>query len=89
MLYVMFSFLNLYVWSQVRVAKGRMDMLMKTQKTVYVMELKLDGSVDEALSQIDEKGYAIPWQADGRKVVKVGINFSSEQRTISEWKVKA
>lgn len=40
-------------------------------------------------SQIDEKGYAIPWQADGRKVVKVGINFSSEQRTISEWKVKA
>lgn len=64
-------------------------MLMKTQKTVYVMELKLDGSVDEALSQIDEKGYAIPWQADGRKVVKVGINFSSEQRTISEWKVKA
>ena len=88
-LYVMFSFLNLYVWSQVRVAKGRMDMLMKTQKTVYVMELKLDGSVDEALSQIDEKGYAIPWQADGRKVVKVGINFSSEQRTISEWKVKA
>ena len=45
----------------------------------------LDGSVEEALKQIDSKGYAIPWQADGRKVVKVGINFSSEQRTIKEW----
>ena len=58
---------------------------MKTGRTIYVMELKLDGSVEEALKQIDSKGYAIPWQADGRKVVKVGINFSSEQRTIKEW----
>ena len=88
MLYVMFSFLNRYVWSQVRVARGRMDILVKTDGAVYVMELKLDGSVDEALKQIDDKGYAIPWKADGRKVVKVGINFSSEQRTISEWKAK-
>ena len=85
MLYVMFSFLNRYVWSQVRVALGRMDILVKTGRTIYVMELKLDGSVEEALKQIDSKGYAIPWQADGRKVVKVGINFSSEQRTIKEW----
>ena len=84
----MFSFLNRYVWSQVRVARGRMDILVKTDGAVYVMELKLDGSVEEALKQIDDKGYAIPWKADGRKVVKVGINFSSEQRTISEWKAK-
>ena len=62
-----------------------MDILVKTGRTIYVMELKLDGSVEEALKQIDSKGYAIPWQADGRKVVKVGINFSSEQRTIKEW----
>lgn len=88
MLYVMFSFLNRYVWSQVRVALGRMDILVKTVSTIYVMELKLDGSVEEALKQIDNKGYAIPWKADGRKVVKVGISFSSEKRTISEWKVR-
>jgi hypothetical protein len=88
MLYVMFSFLNRYVWSQVRVALGRMDILVKTGSTIYVMELKLDGSVEEALKQIDNKGYAIPWKADGRKVVKVGISFSSEKRTISEWKVR-
>ena len=87
MLYVMFSFLNRYVYSQVRTAKGRMDILVMTDTTVFVMELKMDGSVDEALQQINSQGYAIPYEADGRKVIKVGINFSSEERTITDWKV--
>ena len=89
MLYVMFSFLNVYVYTQVRQAKGRMDILMKTDTTIYVMELKLDGTVEEALRQIDDKGYAIPYEADGRRIVKVGIRFSSEERTIVEWKIVA
>lgn len=89
MLYVMFSFLNVYVYTQVRTAKGRMDILMKTDTTIYVMELKLDGTVEEALRQIDNKGYAIPYEADGRRIVKVGIRFSSEERTITEWKIEA
>ena len=88
MLYMMFSLMSNYCYSQVRTAAGRMDILLKTGTTVYVMELKMDGSVDEALQQIDDKGYAIPYEADGRKVVKVGINFSSKERTITEWKVK-
>ena len=88
MLYVMFSFLNVYVYTQVRTAKGRMDILMKTDTTIYVMELKLDGTVEEALQQIDDKGYAIPYEADGRRIVKVGIRFSSEERTITEWKIE-
>jgi hypothetical protein len=88
MLYVMFSFLNQYVYSQVRTAKGRMDILIKTSSTIYVMELKLDGSVDDALRQIDDKGYAIPYEADGRRIVKVGIRFSSLERTITEWKIE-
>ena len=88
MLYVMFSFLNLYVYAQVRTAKGRMDILLKTDTAIYVMELKINGSVDDALQQINDKGYAIPFEADGRKVVKVGINFSTEDRTIKEWKVE-
>lgn len=83
----MFSFLNLYVYAQVRTAKGRMDILLKTDCNVYVMELKMDGSVDDALRQIDDRGYAIPYEADGRKIVKVGINFSSEERTINDWKI--
>lgn len=87
MLYVMFSFLNLYVYAQVRTAKGRMDILLKTDSNVYVMGLKMDGNVDDALKQIDDRGYAIPYEADGRKIVKVGINFSSEERTINDWKI--
>lgn len=86
MLYVMFSFLNKFVYSQVRVAKGRMDILVMTSKTVFVMELKLNGSVDEALRQIDDRSYSIPWQSEGRRVVKVGINFSTKERTIEKWK---
>ena len=88
MLYVMFSFLNRYVFTQVRTAKGRMDILLKTDTAIYVMELKIDGSVDEALRQIEDKGYAIPYETDGRKVVKVGINFSTKERTIKEWKTE-
>lgn len=87
MLYVMFSFLNVYVFSQVSNAKGRLDILVKTNTTIYVMELKLDGNIDKALKQIDEQGYTIPYEADGRKVVKVAINFSTKQRTIGEWRV--
>ena len=88
MLYVMFSLLNVYVFSQVRNAKGRLDILIETDTTIYVMELKLDGDLDKALRQIDEKDYAIPYKSDGRKVVKVAINFSTELRTIKEWKIE-
>ena len=88
MLYGTFSFLSRFVPSEVRTAPGRMDILVKTRDTLYVMELRIDGSAEEALSQTDGKGYAIPWKADGRKVVKAGISFSSEKRTISEWKVR-
>jgi len=88
MLYVMFSFLNRYVYSQVRTSNGRLDILVKTHTAIYVMELKMDGSADEALQQIDDKGYTIPYETDGRKIVKVAINFCSKERTIKEWKVK-
>ena len=88
MLYVMFSLLNVYVFSQVRNAKGRLDILIKTDTAIYVMELKLEGDLDKALRQIDEKDYTIPYQSDGRKVVKVAINFSTEERTIKEWKIE-
>ncbi len=52
------------------------------------MELKMNGDLDKALQQIDEKDYTIPYQSDGRKVVKVAINFSTEDRTIKEWKIE-
>lgn len=88
MLYVMFSLFSNFCYSQVRTAEGRMDILLKTASTIYVMELKMDGSVDDALAQIDNQGYLIPFETDGRRLVKVGINFSSKERTIKEWKIK-
>ena len=88
MLYVMFSLLNVYVESQVRNAKGRLDILIKTDTSIYVMELKMNGDLDKALQQIDEKDYTIPYQSDSRKIVKVAINFSTEDRTLKAWKIE-
>ena len=53
---------------------------------VYIFEFKLEGKADEALAQIEEKGYARPYKADSRKLFKVGIVFSSETGIINGWK---
>ena len=63
-------------------------MVITLPSVVYVMELKFDGSADAALKQIDDKGYLIPYTADGRRLVKVGVNYSSEERTITDWKIE-
>ena len=55
--------------------------------TIYVMELKFDKTAEETLKQIDDKGYLIPYSADGKRMVKVGINYDSQKRTIGEWKI--
>ncbi len=86
--YLMFSFLNIYIRTEVKSAIGRADAVMHMPDTVYVMELKVDKSADEALRQIDEKGYMLPYRAEGKRLVKVGISFDSQKRTISEWKIK-
>ena len=88
MLYLFFALLGQYVpQAEVRTSDGRVDILLANKDYVYVMECKLNGSADEALKQIDDKGYSIAWQADGRKVAKVGINFSTQTGTIEEWVV--
>ncbi len=69
-------------------AIGRADAVMYMPDTVYVIELKVDKSAEEALRQIDEKGYMLPYQAEYKRLVKIGISFDSEQRTISDWIVK-
>lgn len=84
-MYLIFSMLNFYVKTQVKCAGGRVDMVVWMPDTVYVFELKKDGTAQKALEQIDSKGYAIPYQADGRKVVKVGVKFNPETRVPEEW----
>lgn len=68
-----------------RSARGRADAVVKTPKYIYVFEFKLNGTAEEAIRQIDEKGYLIPFQADGRKLIKVGVEFSAIERNISRW----
>ena len=73
---------------EVCTATGRIDAVLETDTTLYVMELKLDKSPEEALAQIESKNYLIPYQQDGRQLVRVGINFSSQTRTIDGWIAK-
>ena len=60
-------------------------MVIKTQNDIYVLKLKVDESGDNALAQIDSKGYAIPYEADGRTITKCGVTISSEVRNIVHW----
>ena len=86
-LYLIFSMLNVYVRTQVKCSKGRADMVVWMPDTIYVLELKVNGTAEDALRQIEEKGYAKPYYTDGRKVVKVGIRFLPETMTVEEWKI--
>jgi hypothetical protein len=74
------------VYAEIRNATGASDITIKTPKRIYIVEIKIDSSADSALQQIEEKGYATPYLADGREVVKLGINFSTATRTVSDWK---
>jgi hypothetical protein len=84
--YFFFRMLYNEVYAEVRNAKGACDVTIKTPKYIYIVEIKIDSSADIALKQIEEKGYATPYLSDGREIVKLGINFSSATRTISDWK---
>jgi hypothetical protein len=75
------------VHAEVRNSTGATDVTITTPNYVYVVELKINSTPEMALKQIDEKGYAVPYMEGRRAVYKIGVNFSTETRTISEWKV--
>ena len=68
-------------------SEGRVDCIVETDKYIYIFEFKLDGTADEALAQIEAKGYARPYAADIRKLYRIGASFSSTTGTIEDWKV--
>ena len=84
-MYLIFSMLNFYVRTQVKCAGGRVDMTVWMPEVIYVFELKVNGTAQEALDQIDDRGYALPYQTDGRKVVKVGVKFNPDSRVPENW----
>jgi hypothetical protein len=85
--YIVFTLMGQFCDAEVRSARGRADAVVKTGDYVCVFEFKLNGSADEALQQIDDRGYLIPYTADGRTLLKVGVSFDAAERNIGEWKV--
>ena len=85
MLYIIFSLLGIYVDVEVRTPSGRVDMVMRTATTLYVVELKLNQSAEAAMQQIDLKNYPERFALCGLPMVKVGINFDMERHTLKDW----
>ena len=87
-MYVIFSMVSRYVFTQVKSANGRSDVVMFVGDTVYVFEIKINGTAQEALAQINSNGYMVPYEAGNRKVVKVGVAFSKDEKNITDWLVE-
>ena len=87
-LFIVFKLVGFYVKAEYHTSQGRIDLVLQTDKYIYVMEFKLDGTAEEALQQINDKQYALPFAADSRKVLKIGVNFSNTTRNIERWVVE-
>jgi hypothetical protein len=85
--YFFFRMLSNEVIGEVRNSVGACDVVIKTPKYIYIVEIKIDSTPEAALQQIEEKGYATPYLTDGKEVIKIGVNFSTETRTVDRWEV--
>jgi hypothetical protein len=84
-LFIVTKLMGLYVKAEYHTSEGRIDLVLQTNDYTYVMEFKLNGTAEEALAQINDKNYALPFAADNRKLIKIGVNFSSKTRNIDRW----
>jgi hypothetical protein len=84
-LFIVTKLMGLYVKAEYHTSEGRIDLVLQTDAYTYVMEFKLDGTAEEALAQINNKNYVLPFAVGNRKLVKVGVNFSSKTRNIERW----
>ena len=87
-LFIVFKLVGLYTQVEYHTSQGRIDLVLKTDRYIYVMEFKLNGTAEEALRQIEERQYALPFASDPRQVFKIGVNFSSVTRNIERWLVE-
>lgn len=85
--YIVTKLLGFFTEVERTISDGRIDMIVKTKDYIYIFEFKYDQNADEALKQIDDKGYAKPFAMDSRKLYKIGVNFSRDRRCIDDWKV--
>ena len=86
--FIVFKLVGFYTQVEYHTSKGRIDLVLQTDKFIYVIEFKLDGTAEEALQQINDKHYALPFASDRRKLFKIGVNFSAETRNIEKWIVE-
>ena len=85
--FLLLKMLSCYlVYREKETSQGRADCVYETPNNVYIFEFKLDGSIDDALKQIEDKGYAREYAGDSRNIHLIGVNFSSEKVTIDDWK---
>lgn len=87
-LFIVFRLVGFYVKTEYHTSEGRVDLVLQTDRFIYVMEFKLEGTAEEALRQINEKHYARPFVSDGRQLFKIGINFDNKTRNIEKWIVE-
>ncbi len=83
--WLIFNMMNVYARTQVKCHGGRIDFVVLLPETTYVFELKVNGTAQEAIDQINSKGYALPYQTEGRRVVKIGVQFNRETMTIEDY----
>lgn len=86
--YLVFRLMGQFTEAEVRSAKGRADAVVKTPDYIYVFKFKLEGSAEDALAQIDNRGYLIPYTTDGHRLIKAGVNFSKKNRNIDRWLIE-
>lgn len=86
--YLIFKLMGQFTQAEVHSAKGRADAIVQTPKYVYIFEFKLNGTTEEALRQINDKGYAEPFKGDSRQVMKIGVEFSAETRNVKRWLIE-
>ena len=87
-LYIVFRLMGFYTQVEYHTSNGRIDLVLQTPDYIYVMEFKLHGTAEEALQQINEKGYALPFEKDPRTLYKIGVSFSPETRNIDKWVIE-
>lgn len=88
-LFIVFKLVGFYTEVEYHTSEGRVDLVLKTQDYIYIMEFKLNGTAEEALQQIHDKHYAQPFEADKRKLFKIGVNFNSKTRNIEKWIIES
>jgi hypothetical protein len=88
-IFIVSKLMGLYVKAEYHTSQGRIDLVLQTQDYTYVMEFKLNGTAEEALQQISDKNYALPFENGNRKLVKIGVNFSTTTRNIDRWLVES